>query len=366
MIKRRVKNIIDKGILQKGALRKGASRKPVAPKSAVRKSIVRKSTLLKSASRKDALQKDSLQKRALVASCIACCILFSFALSSCSQSTTDVQKQSGNQNSEGENYTLVNDGVLTVASTLSTKPYESESADEPQGFTVDLMKAIAREMDLECQYLSASSTTDKALARTSADESAPEGQRADVCASSLNTSTQLPEGLEFTDSYLDLNIGVVALKDSSTHNTTSSTNFSNLENLTIAVEEGSAAETWLRENVPSAQVSIFASTTEAFTALEAKSVDAVATSFTEAKWRTKVAYANAQVIAAVTNSEQFSFAVKSENHELGQAINSALQTLRENGTYDELYDSWFGDASQRGEVEDARTPEQGAPTYAKR
>ncbi len=287
-------------------------------------------------------------------------------------SNTRVQTNAG--------YSLACADTLTVASTLSLQPYESELNGAAQGFTVDLMGAIADELGLSCEYLAAASSTENALAHvadTSVDSDKDDSTTntentttkrkikkievdADVVASSLDVSIQLPSTLELSDSYLTLGIGVVALKE------TGVASLDDLAGQAVAVEKDSTAQTWVTQNIPDATVLTYDTTTEAFTALESQNVAAVVCALTEAKWRTKVAYADAQVIASDSTDEAFAFAVPTDNHALTEAINQALTTLRENGTYDEIYTRWFGPATERGEAGDVRTPEQGAPTYAKR
>ena len=41
-------------------------------------------------------------------------------------------------------------------------------------------------------------------------------------------------------------------------------------------------------------------------------------------------------------AEDYGIAISKGNDELVAAINDALATLHENGTYDEIYDKWFG------------------------
>ena len=77
----------------------------------------------------------------------------------------------------------------------------------------------------------------------------------------------------------------------------------------------------------------------------------------------KVAYADAHVIGVADTSCAYAFACKDEA--TASILNQGLMDMRESGTYDSLFESWFGAATQRGEVE-ARTNEQGAPTFAKR
>lgn len=50
----------------------------------------------------------------------------------------------------------------------------------------------------------------------------------------------------------------------------------------------------------------------------------------------------AQQHAVKFDSEYFGFAVKKGNKELAQKIDSALDAMRKDGTYDKIYAKWFG------------------------
>ena len=41
------------------------------------------------------------------------------------------------------------------------------------------------------------------------------------------------------------------------------------------------------------------------------------------------------------------FAMKKDNKELQAAVNKALKELKDNGTYDKIYNKWFGDETKK-------------------
>jgi polar amino acid transport system substrate-binding protein len=48
-----------------------------------------------------------------------------------------------------------------------------------------------------------------------------------------------------------------------------------------------------------------------------------------------------EVVQKFSTGEEYGFAVKEGNTALRDAINEQLQKLRDDGTYDELYDKYF-------------------------
>ena len=53
--------------------------------------------------------------------------------------------------------------------------------------------------------------------------------------------------------------------------------------------------------------------------------------------------ADAKVVGAVMNSEDYGIAVKKGNDKLAAEINKALAEMKQNGEYDKLYKTWFGE-----------------------
>ena len=49
------------------------------------------------------------------------------------------------------------------------------------------------------------------------------------------------------------------------------------------------------------------------------------------------------VVGAVMNSEDYGIAVKKGNDKLAAEINKALAEMKQNGEYDKLYKTWFGE-----------------------
>ena len=53
--------------------------------------------------------------------------------------------------------------------------------------------------------------------------------------------------------------------------------------------------------------------------------------------------ADAKVVGDVMNSEDYGIAVKKGNEKLAAEINKALAEMKQNGEYDKLYKTWFGE-----------------------
>ena len=138
---------------------------------------------------------------------------------------------SGDQNAASDaagadgSYQLVNGGKLTVAASLDFPPFENLNGDKPEGFAVDLMNALAKEMGLECEYLP-STKFDTIVPLIQA------GGKADVGVSSFTITDKRLQQIDFTDSYCDVNQSITVRKDSGI------TDVSQLEGKKIGAQSG--------------------------------------------------------------------------------------------------------------------------------
>lgn len=244
----------------------------------------------------------------------------------CSSGGENSDSSSGSASDAG--YTLINDGKLTVAASLDFPPFENLNGDVPEGFAVDIMNALAAELDLECEYLpSTKFDTIIPLIQT--------GGKADVGVSSFTVNDERLEQVDFTDTYCDVNQSITVLKDSGV------TEVSQLEGKKIGAQSGTTGYEWASENVKDAQVVAFDEMTAVFAALQSGQIDAVAVDQPVANYYVKNAYTDCEVIVTIPTGEQYAMAVSKDNPELTAALNRALQAVRDNGTYADLEAKWL-------------------------
>lgn len=240
---------------------------------------------------------------------------------------------SGDQNAASDaagadgSYQLVNGGKLTVAASLDFPPFENLNGDKPEGFAVDLMNALAKEMGLECEYLP-STKFDTIVPLIQA------GGKADVGVSSFTITDKRLQQIDFTDSYCDVNQSITVRKDSGI------TDVSQLEGKKIGAQSGTTGYEWAAENIKDAEVTAYDEMTAVFAALDSGQIDAISVDLPVANYYVK-AYSDCEVIKEIPTGEQYAVVVSKENPELTKALNEALKALRDNGTYDELVAKWL-------------------------
>ena len=142
-------------------------------------------------------------------------------------------------------YTLVEDGKIIVASDLANAPLDfvDEKTGEAQGFEVDLINAIAEKLGLECEVL-------PAMKFDTIIPLIQQGGKADVGVSNITITDERWEQVDFTDSYMDSNQGLVTL--ASAGDVTEDD--LNVEGTKVAVQAGTTGASWAEENLSNAEI----------------------------------------------------------------------------------------------------------------
>jgi polar amino acid transport system substrate-binding protein len=225
-------------------------------------------------------------------------------------------------------YKLVTAGQLTVGSDTSFPPFESMNGATAEGFDVDLMNAIAKEMGLsKAEFLTEGFDTLIPTLKA--------GGKFDVIASGMTIKPERQKEIDFSDPYFDSNQSI-AMKAGSTL-----TDPSQLAGKKIGVQSGTTGEDWTKSNIPTAKRVPFKTATEAFAALQAGNVDAVINDLPVTVEIVKDKARGLIIVKEVATGEQYGFAVSKDNPDLLKAINDGLAKVKASGEYQTLYDKYF-------------------------
>ena len=226
--------------------------------------------------------------------------------------------------------TTVVDGELTVCSEIPYAPFEFEDENgEFTGFDIDLVRAISEELGLELSVVNTGFEGIQSGAALAA-------KQCDLAASAMTITEEREENLDFTDAYFDAGQSLLVTADSEIGS------LADTDGLTIGVQADTTGLRYAEENKPEgAELTEYTSGADAITALQAGQVDAVLQDLpvnVEAAQNDD----SLTVIEEYSTGEEYGFAVAEEGAEaLLEAVNAALQTLRDNGTYDDIYDTYF-------------------------
>jgi polar amino acid transport system substrate-binding protein len=228
---------------------------------------------------------------------------------------------------------LISDGTLTVCSDIPYSPFEFEDEANPgefTGFDVEVVEAIAGNLGLEVEWKD--SVFDTILASLAAGD-------CDLVASSMTITDDRKEQANFSDPYFDADQSLlVRAEDADTY-----TSLDDLAGQTIGVQAGTTGETYANENKPDgATIKSYPGGEDLFLPLESGEIAAVLQDLPVNNYRA-LQDDKFVVTTSFPTGEQYGFAMAKDNDALLAAVNGGLAAIRADGTYDDIYASYFGE-----------------------
>ena len=228
----------------------------------------------------------------------------------------------------GGEFDLVAEGTLTVCTDAPYPPMEIEVDGEFTGFDIELMRAIAGELDLELEVVNIGfDPITSGLAMEAGD--------CDIAAASITITEEREENIDFTDAYFVADQSLLVKNDSGI------SSLGDFAGRNLGVQSGTTGEIYANENDPGASIISFENPGDLFTALEAGQIEGILQDIVpnaaEALENDTVS-----VVETYPTQEEYGFALQENGKDaLREAVNEALRTVRDNGTYDDIYDDWF-------------------------
>ena len=160
--------------------------------------------------------------------------------------------------------------------------------------------------------------------------------RFDMSASSFSITPERAKQVNFSDPYFTADQSLMVQADSDI------TSLDELQGKTIGVQRGTTGAD-LAATVPGAEIQRYDIIDDAFNALAQGRVDGVTNDFAIS------AYAASQkpqlkVAARIPTQEGYGLVFPKDNPALRDAFNAGLATIKADGTYDQIYMKWFGEA----------------------
>ena len=255
----------------------------------------------------------SRRRRTAVAATLAVAAL---ALSAC-----------GGDDSGSDGPDLVKDGQLVIAMSGEFRPFSYFEGDKLAGFDHDIAVAIADEMGLEPQT------------ETGAFDTLIQGvksKRYDVLIASMTPTEDRKKAVDFTDPYYSSGAALFVRKDSDCQDA------EQLKNVTVGVANGTTYGGYLKDKDWVGDVRSFTSDVTALEDVDKGRLDAAVTDRLVGLYQIDQAKRDLRVCGEPLYTEQPAFAVDKGNTALVDELNEALAAIKEDGTYAELSEKWFG------------------------
>ena len=214
---------------------------------------------------------------------------------------------------------------LYVGTNAEFVPFEYREGDQIVGFDVDLINEIAKIMKQDIEVVDMA--FDGLLP-------ALQSKKIDIIIAGMTANEERKKFVNFSEPYYNSQQSILVHKDNN-----DIIGFDSLEGKNVGVVLGYTGDLIVSEmsNVNSQK---YGATSEAVIALKSKKVDAVVLDYEPAK---QYFNQNDDLKLVITDSknEEYAIAMRKEDTELLKKVNDALNTIKENGTYDMLIEKYF-------------------------
>lgn len=250
------------------------------------------------------------------------------ALTGCGNSDAPADAAGSADASGSDTMQLVTDGTLTIGTSAEYEPFEYMEDGEYKGFDLELAQAIADDLGLELK-----------IENVDFDTIVPgvaSGTKYDMGIAAITATPEREKEVGFTDSYYMDDQAVVTMADNTEITGDNYADALNAEGVKIAVQSGSTAEAFAKENFPNAELVPFKNATDCFAAVQSSQANALVTNRSVAAQLVATSFSNEQVIKQISTGEEYAIAVNKDNTALLDALNDSIAKLTEDGTVDEL------------------------------
>jgi ABC-type amino acid transport substrate-binding protein len=199
------------------------------------------------------------------------------------------------------------------------------SSGKFEGFEVDLMKAISKELNLELNY---TVSYWKNILRQ-----LQNGQIDVICSAAIITADR-QKVLDFSSPYLDFRLCLVCNK-----NNLFSPN--SLENKIIGVRTKTEAEKYLKNNFPTTQLDTADINNELYDKLSKGELDALVDDSPIAGGYIKQNSKLSVCHFLPNTSSQYAIALRKDNTDLKNSLDNVIDKLQQNGFLKDIKNKWF-------------------------
>jgi polar amino acid transport system substrate-binding protein len=247
-------------------------------------------------------------------------------LTACAADTETTELEGGEQ--------LIESGKLTVCTHLPYKPFQFNQGGEVVGFDVDMMDLVAEELGVEQEIF------DTPFEGIQSGESLNTG-KCDVAAAGMTITEERARVIDFSEPYFDATQALIVKQGSGI------ASLDDLAGKSLAVQEGTTGALYAEENAPDdTEIRTFEDLALLTAAVKTGQVDA-GINDNGVLYDYVKENPDTEVVTEFDTGEQYGFAVKKDgNDALLDTVNKVIADAQQDGTYDEIYEKWFGSAPQ--------------------
>ena len=218
---------------------------------------------------------------------------------------------------------------ITVASDIAYRPFEFVENGEPVGFDIDLMREIGRRAGFTPQF---QNVQFNGIIPGLTSGTFP------AAISAMTITEERAQQIDFSAPYFDADQSLLVQSGSPIRST------DDLADATVGVQIGTTGAMEAEDLAGAGQIAevrTFNTVEDAFRALENGQVDAVLNDFPVSADRVQTSGGALEIVQTIPTGEQYGIAFPPDSELIGP-VNQALAQIKEDGTYAEIYEKWFG------------------------
>ena len=209
--------------------------------------------------------------------------------------------------------------TLVVATDTAFVPFEFKQGDKYVGFDVDLWAAIAKELKLDYTLKPMDFSGIIPALQT---------KNIDLALAGITITDERKKAIDFSDGYYKSGLLVMV-----NANNNDIKDVKDLNGKVVAVKSGTGSVDYAKANIKTKDLRQFPNIDNAYMELGTGRADAVLKTAGNGKFK---------AVGESLEAQNYGIAFPKGSDELREKVNGALKTLRENGTYNEIYKKWFG------------------------
>ncbi|WP_435346100.1 basic amino acid ABC transporter substrate-binding protein [Haloarchaeobius sp. HRN-SO-5] len=214
-------------------------------------------------------------------------------------------------------------------------PFEMKEGDEVVGFDIDLLEAVVAETDYEIERWDDLNSFDSLIPSL-------RNENIDAIAAAMTISDERDQNIDFSDPYYSADQAILVAEGSDFQ----PSQLSDLPGNAVGSQSGTTGEGVIEGMIEDgdfqqSNYNAYDTYVLAVTDLENGNIDAVvldrpvAQSFAQER--------SVSVSFVHETGEQYGFGVRTNDDDLQTALNEGLQTVRDDGTYQDITAEWFGE-----------------------
>jgi polar amino acid transport system substrate-binding protein len=229
----------------------------------------------------------------------------------------------------GPDVDLVNDGALTTCTHLPYEPFQFEQGGKIVGFDVDLVDLVAKQLGVTQEIVD----TPFEGIQSGEDLNA---RKCDIAAAAMTITEERAAKIDFSEPYFDANQALLVKKGSGIKS------FEDLEGETLGVQSGTTGKMYAEENATGVELKDYEDLALQLSSVKSGQIPAAINDIPVLLDYVKK-NPELEVAAQFETGEQYGFGMKKgTSAELRKIVNDVLAKARQDGTYDRLYEKWFG------------------------